>query len=118
MNLLRCSTASEPRPSNVSPPDLFRAKIGVDEGPTSVDQTNLTTRLNVHARAHWPELDSVEVRFRASFAYVDGRVEDGTTIKLCWLRYGDRWHRRRGTRLRLHRLPRRVHHTTGIQPTD
>jgi hypothetical protein len=32
------------------------------------------------------------VRFRANFAYVDGRYRDGTTVKLCRLRYGGSAH--------------------------
>ena len=36
----------------------------------------------------------MNVRFRASFAYVDGEIGDGSTIPLCRLRYGgsaSRW---------------------------
>lgn len=92
MTLLRCSTASEPRPSKGSPRELFRAKMGSMKAPPASTKANLTIRLNDHARAHWPALDRVEVRFRANFAYVDGRINDGTTLKLCRLRYGGSAH--------------------------
>jgi hypothetical protein len=39
-----------------------------------------------HARARWPQLDRVQTRFRANFAYVDAIVA-GQTVKLCRLRY-------------------------------
>jgi hypothetical protein len=45
-------------------------------------------RLRSHARARWPRLDDVTVRYRAGFAYIDGRMPDGETIPLCRLRYG------------------------------
>lgn len=61
-------------------------------GPPESTKTNLTRRLNTHAQARWPELARVEVRFRARFAYVDGQLGDGTTIKLCRLRYGGSAH--------------------------
>ena len=63
-------------------------------GPPESTKASLTTRLNAHAQQHWPALARVDVRFRAGFAYIDGRLADGTTIKLCRLRYGgsaSRW---------------------------
>ncbi len=48
----------------------------------------MTSRLNSHAHAHWPALHGINIRYRANFAYIDGRYHDGTTIKLCRLRYG------------------------------
>ncbi len=62
-------------------------------GPPESTKTNLTSRLNTHARARWPTLARVDVRFRARFAYIDGQLHDGTTIKLCRLRYGGSAHR-------------------------
>lgn len=41
-----------------------------------------------HARARWPQLLGVQVRFRAGFAYIDGDLGDGEILKLCRLRYG------------------------------
>jgi hypothetical protein len=55
--------------------------------PESIKHS-LTSRLNDHARTRWPQLDSVEVRFRSTFAYIDGRYPDGATLKLCRLRWG------------------------------
>ena len=62
------------------------------KGPPESTKNSLTSRLNTHARQHWPTLARVEVRFRAGFAYIDGRLPDGTTIKLCRLRYGGSAH--------------------------
>lgn len=62
--------------------------------PPESTKTSLTQRLSARAAARWPALASVEVRFRANFAYVDGRSADGTVLKLCRLRYGgsaDTW---------------------------
>jgi len=61
--------------------------------PTST-KTSLGQRLTTHARAHWPQLARIEVRFRANFAYVDGRLDDGEVLPLCRLRYSgsaSRW---------------------------
>jgi hypothetical protein len=62
------------------------------KAPPASTKTSLTRRLNHHARTRWPDLTSVEVRFRASFAYVNGRLTDGTLLKLCRLRYGGSAH--------------------------
>ena len=62
--------------------------------PTESTKHSLTIRLNDHARNHWPELARVDLRFRVNFVYIDGHYPDGTTIKLCRLRYGgsaSRW---------------------------
>ncbi len=39
------------------------------------------------ASARWPQLASIAVRHRANYSYVDGVLPDGTTLKLCRLRY-------------------------------
>ena len=62
------------------------------KAPPGSTKDSLTYRLNDHARTAWPELASVSVRFRANFAYVDGRYPDGTVVKLCRLRYGGSAH--------------------------
>jgi hypothetical protein len=49
---------------------------------------SLDFRLGQHARERWPDLAGVTVRFRANFAYVDGEIVNGPTIRLCRLRYG------------------------------
>jgi hypothetical protein len=62
--------------------------------PPASTKTSLSQRLSQHARSHWPALAKVEVRFRAQFAYVDGRLPDGEVLQLCRLRYGgsaNRW---------------------------
>jgi hypothetical protein len=56
--------------------------------PPRSTKDSLSYRLNDHARSRWPELDGINVRFRANFAYVDGRHSDGSLIRLCRLRYG------------------------------
>ena len=66
--------------------------MGAVKAPPQSTKSSLTYRLNDHARTTWPELDGVSVRFRANFAYVDGRYPDGTLIKLCRLRYGGSAH--------------------------
>ena len=62
------------------------------KGPPASTKASLTQRLNARARERWPDLSGVEVRFRANFAYVDGREADGTVLKLCRLRYGGTAH--------------------------
>lgn len=62
------------------------------KAPPESTKTSLTQRLNAHARARWPDLARVDVRFRANFAYVEGREADGTVLKLCRLRYGGSAH--------------------------
>lgn len=61
--------------------------------PTST-KTSLGQRLNTHARARWPTLHRVEVRFHGQFAYITGHLPDGEPLPLCRLRYGgsaSRW---------------------------
>lgn len=56
-------------------------------------KTSLQQRLTARARDRWPELAGVDVRHRANFSYVDGVLPDGTTLKLCRLRYAGSAHR-------------------------
>ncbi|HEU0088118.1 MAG TPA: hypothetical protein VFQ77_10790 [Pseudonocardiaceae bacterium] len=51
-------------------------------------KTSLAQRLRTHARATWPQLASVHVRYRDPFAYVDGQLPDGEILALMRLRYG------------------------------
>jgi hypothetical protein len=60
--------------------------------PPESTKASLTARLNSHARDRWPSLAGIEIRYRANFAYVDGRERDGTVLKLCRLRYGGSAH--------------------------
>lgn len=62
------------------------------KAPPESTKASLTGRLNTHARARWPALTGVNVRFRAGFAYIDGQLHDGTMVKLCRLRYGGSAH--------------------------
>ena len=55
-------------------------------------KTSLEQRLHARARERWPDLAAVNVRHRANFSYVDGTLTDGTTLKLCRLRYGGSAH--------------------------
>lgn len=62
--------------------------------PPSSTKTSLRQRLTAHARAQWPQLSRVEVRFRSSFAYIDGHFDNDETMPLCRLRYAgsaSRW---------------------------
>jgi hypothetical protein len=51
-------------------------------------KSSLQQRLGEHATQHWPQLRNVQVRFRGTFAYVSGRLQDGEVLPLCRLRYG------------------------------
>ena len=48
---------------------------------------SLESRLGRRASSRWPQLASIAVRHRGNFTYVDGVLPDGTTLKLCRLRY-------------------------------
>ena len=62
------------------------------KAPPESTKASLKASLNSHARAHWPTLDRVDVRWRTNFAYIDCRRHDGTTRKLCRLREGGSAH--------------------------
>ena len=62
------------------------------KAPPESTKASLKARLNSHARAQWPALAGVQIRYRTNFAYIDGRRADGTTLKLCRLRYGGSAH--------------------------
>jgi hypothetical protein len=55
--------------------------------PPVSTKTSLSQRLSQHARSRWPALATVQVRFRAQFAYIDGHLPDGEVLQLCRLRY-------------------------------
>lgn len=68
--------------------------MAVMASPPESTRTSLQQRLSAHAREHWPQLAAVQVRFRSSFAYVDGELPDGELLPLLRLRYGgsaSRW---------------------------
>jgi hypothetical protein len=56
-------------------------------------KTSLAQRLRAHAGKNWPQLTTIGVRYRASFAYIDGELADGDTLPLMRLRYGGSAHR-------------------------
>jgi hypothetical protein len=54
----------------------------------------LARRLDVRRRQRWPELVEVTIRYRGSFAYLDGITVEDDPLPLCRLRYvgsPDRW---------------------------
>lgn len=56
-------------------------------------KTSLAQRLRAHARANWPQLAEVHVRYHGQFAYVTGELTDGERLPLVRLRYGGSAHR-------------------------
>ncbi len=55
--------------------------------PPESTKTSLRQRLTAHAATRWPQLAQVRVRHHGAFAYLDGVLADGTTLRLCRLRY-------------------------------
>jgi hypothetical protein len=56
--------------------------------PPESTKTSLRQRLLARARERWPQLDDLTVRHHGAFAYVAGRLPDGTPMPLFRLRYG------------------------------
>ncbi len=50
-------------------------------------RAELTKRLNRRWDERWPDLEDLSVRFRGSFAYVEGGLPEGFTMPLFRLRY-------------------------------
>jgi hypothetical protein len=65
-----------------------------DPMPAIPDPTrrSITLRLLEHAETHWPQLETVQVRYRGAFAYIAGVLPGGEQICLCRLRYGGSAH--------------------------
>ena len=57
-------------------------------GPPDSTKTSLQQRLSARARQRWPQLAQVQVRFRGTFAYVNGTTTEGEELPLMRLRYG------------------------------
>jgi hypothetical protein len=55
--------------------------------PPESTKTSLRQHLQARARDRWPNLAEVTTRHRGAFAYVSGRLADGTTLPLFRLRY-------------------------------
>jgi hypothetical protein len=47
----------------------------------------LARRLELRRQERWPELVDLNIRYRGSFAYLDGTTTDDDTLPLCRLRY-------------------------------
>jgi hypothetical protein len=52
-------------------------------------RTSLAQRLRAHAKASWPQLAQIHVRFRGQFAYVAVELADGEQMPLMRLRTAD-----------------------------
>ncbi len=50
-------------------------------------KTSLEQRLRARARERWPQIASLQIRHRGNFSCVNATLTDGTTLKLCRLRY-------------------------------
>ncbi|WP_329587234.1 ATP-binding protein [Kitasatospora sp. NBC_01250] len=57
------------------------------KNPPESMQHHLRQRLNCRARARWPQVNAVTVRFRAEFAYVAAELTSGQILPLCRLRF-------------------------------
>ncbi|MEU4675325.1 hypothetical protein AB0F91_47195 [Amycolatopsis sp. NPDC023774] len=55
--------------------------------PPESTRTSLRQRLQARARDRWPQLAQVTTHHHGTFAYVSGRLADGTTLPLFRLRY-------------------------------
>jgi len=51
-------------------------------------KTSRAQRPRAHAKANWPQLASVHVRYHGQFAYITGELADGQQLPLARLRYG------------------------------
>ena len=53
---------------------------------------SILLRLLDHAEKNWPQLTSIQARYRGPFAYITGVLPDGEQIPLFRLRYGGSAH--------------------------
>jgi len=60
---------------------------GLVASPPASTKTSLGQKLRDRARQRWPQLAGIGVRFRGQFAYVTGKLPDGSELPLCRLRY-------------------------------
>ena len=56
-------------------------------------KVSLAQRLREHAKAKWPQLAAVHVRYHGQFAYITGELNDGEHLPLMRFRYGGSAHR-------------------------
>ena len=55
--------------------------------PPASTKTSLGQKLRERARQRWPQLAGIDIRFRGQFAYITGKLPDGSELPLCRLRY-------------------------------
>jgi len=60
--------------------------------PPESTKISLRQRLRVHAQQRWPQVASLDFRYRGAFAYVDALLPDGEVLPLLRLRYGGSAH--------------------------
>jgi phosphinothricin acetyltransferase len=75
------------RPAGSDTPHPVRQDRTVPKPPPESTKTSLRQRLTAHARTRWPDLATVNVRYRGVYAYIDGQLANGTIQPLCRLRY-------------------------------
>jgi hypothetical protein len=56
--------------------------------PPESTKISLRQRLRAHAHQRWPQVASLDFRYRGAFAYVDAHLPDGEVLPLLRLRYG------------------------------
>ncbi|MEO5994371.1 MAG: hypothetical protein ABIP92_12580 [Arthrobacter sp.] len=56
--------------------------------PPESTKTSLQQRLSSHARIKWPQIVSLDTRFRGEYAYITGHLTDEEKIPLMRLHYG------------------------------
>ena len=57
-------------------------------------KTTLQRRVAAHHAQHWPQLSSLDVRWRGSYAYIDATTPGGEVWRLCrlkWNGHHDHW---------------------------
>jgi hypothetical protein len=60
--------------------------------PPESTKISLRQRLRAHAQQHWPQVASLDFRYRGAFAYVDAYLPDGEVLPLLRLRYAGSAH--------------------------
>lgn len=56
--------------------------------PPESTKISLRQRLRAHAETRWPQVASLDFRYRGAFAYIDAHLPDGEVLPLLRLRYG------------------------------
>jgi len=77
--------------------DSIRAITALDAPSAAASDTAKTTlqrRVADHHAQHWPQLSSLDVRWRGNYAYIDAATPDGDVWQLCrlkWNGHPDHW---------------------------